>query len=108
MGRAVAQKYAAEGAWVLAAEINEGPGQETVDMIRKEGGTAVFRRVNVAEPAEVEAMVNAAVDERGRLDILVNNAGIIGEVDRKLADCTLENFDRIIAINLRGVFLGMK
>lgn len=108
MGRAIARRYAREGAWVLAAEVNEGPGQQTVDQIVDSGGDAEFRKVNVAEPDEVEAMVAAAVAERGRLDVIVNNAGIIGEVDRKLADCSIENFDKIISINLRGVFLGMK
>jgi NAD(P)-dependent dehydrogenase (short-subunit alcohol dehydrogenase family) len=71
------------------------------------GGAAKFVKVDVSQPEQVEAMVNTAVDSFGRLDVIFNNAGIEGET-AFTADCSLENFDRVIGINLKGTFLGMK
>ncbi len=88
---------------MVAADVT-GAEQETASAIG-EGALAVH--ADVSKAAEVEAMVAAAVARFGRLDILFNNAGIEG-AQAPTADCTEETFDRVIAINLKGVFLGMK
>ena len=106
IGRAVALLFAQKGAAVTVADIVDG-GNETVKLIEKLGGKALFIKTDVSKPEEVEAMVKGTVDHFGRLDYAHNNAGIEGTMG-PLADCTIENFDRTITINLRGVFLSMK
>ncbi len=106
MGKATAEAFAEAGARVVVADISDA-GDAVADDIRKGGGTAVFQRVDVADDASAEAMVQRAVDEFGTLDHAVNMAAIEGETER-LADLDVETFDRIIAINLRSVFLCMK
>jgi NAD(P)-dependent dehydrogenase (short-subunit alcohol dehydrogenase family) len=107
MGRATSIAFAREGASVLVADVHVGGGQETVATITDAGGAAWFVHADVSDSAAVEAMVRAAVDEFGRLDHAVNNAAIEGE-SGAIADIGDDEFDRIIAINLRGVFLCMK
>ena len=107
IGRATVLLFAREGAKVLVADWDEERGAEVVEEAAKEGGEARFVKVDVSNGEDVRAMVSAAVESFGRLDVLFNNAGVEGE-QAPTADCTLENFDRVIAINLRGVFLGMK
>jgi NAD(P)-dependent dehydrogenase (short-subunit alcohol dehydrogenase family) len=106
IGRASALAAAREGAKVLVADAVEG-GEETVRMIKDAGGEAAFRRCDVTRAAEVEAMVATAVKTWGRLDCAHNNAGIAG-LQLKTADDTEENFDRIVAVDLKGVWLCMK
>ncbi|MBI2761507.1 MAG: glucose 1-dehydrogenase [Chloroflexi bacterium] len=107
MGRATALLFAREGARLLVADVDERGGEQVAEEIRGGGGKATFRRVDVSRSAEVEAMIGAAAEEFGALDVLFNNAGIEGESAR-VADSSEENFDRVIAVNLKGVFLGMK
>jgi len=107
MGRASAILFAREGATVLVADVNERGGEETVERIVAEGGRAAFLRTDVASSEDVHAMVHAAVDRFGALDILFNNAGIAGESGR-LADQSEGNWQRVIGINLTGVYLGMR
>lgn len=107
MGRATALLFAAEGARLVLADVDADGGEQTAAWVTSAGGAAVFRRVDVSRAAEVEGMVRAAQDTYGGLDVLFNNAGIEGE-SSWLADCTEENWDRVLAINLKGVFLGMK
>jgi NAD(P)-dependent dehydrogenase (short-subunit alcohol dehydrogenase family) len=107
MGRAISLAFAGAGAKVAVVDLNESSGQETVDLIRAAGGTAMFVRADVSSSADVAAMVNAAVAAHGGLDFAVNAAAIEFEVDY-LADLADEDFDRMIAINLRSVFLCMK
>lgn len=107
IGRAAALAMAREGARVLAVDMTEPGGLETVDLIRKAGGQAEFIKINVARADEAEAMVAAAVKSFGRLDCAFNNAGVSGKIART-ADDTEENFDHIMAVNLRGVWLCMK
>jgi NAD(P)-dependent dehydrogenase (short-subunit alcohol dehydrogenase family) len=107
IGRAAALVFAREGARVLVADVTEPQGNETVKLIKDVGGEAFFARCDVARASEVEALVAAAVDHFGRLDCAFNNAGISGKIART-ADETEEGFDRIMAINLRGVWLCMK
>jgi NAD(P)-dependent dehydrogenase (short-subunit alcohol dehydrogenase family) len=106
IGRATALLFAAEGAKVVVADWQEA-GEEAATEARSNGGEATFLKVDVSKAEDVERMVAAAVDRYGRLDVLFNNAGVEGE-QAPTAACSLENFDRVIAINLRGVFLGMK
>lgn len=107
IGRAAALAFAREGAKVVAADVTVEGGNETVTLIKRTGGEAVFVPTNVAKAAEVEALVNAAVSTYGRLDCAYNNAGISGK-SQSVVDTTEENWDRIIAINLTGVWLCMK
>ena len=107
IGRAAAIAFAREGAKVLVADMTEEAGRETVKMIKDAGGEAAFCKCDVARAAEAEALVAAAVKTFGRLDGAFNNAGVAGKIART-ADDTEENFDRIMAVNLRGVWLCMK
>ena len=107
IGRASAVVFAREGAKVVVADVDEDGGQETVRIIEAAGGTARFVRADVSQAAEVAALVEQAVSTYGRLDCALNNAGIQGDI-RQTAECSRENWDRIIATNLTGVWLCMK
>lgn len=107
IGRATALQFAAEGAKVVVSDIAEGGGEETAAMICKNGGEAAFIRADVAKAADVAALIAQTVARFGRLDCACNNAGIEGTV-APFIDQTEENFDRIINVNLKGVFLCLK
>ena len=107
IGRASAQAFAADGAKVLVADIDVEGGDETVRTIEEAGGEAIFVETDVTDAAAVQAMVEQAVQTWGRLDCAHNNAGIAEPMVR-MADLTEELWDRIIDINLRGVWLCMK
>ena len=107
MGRAAAILFAAEGAKVAAIDINEAQARETADEIAKKGGNAIAIRADVSKSEDVRRMVDETVAKFGGLNIVYNNAGIEGD-SGFLSNMTEEQFDRVIAINLRGVFLGMK
>ena len=108
IGRATALAFAREGAKVVIGNRNVERGEETVAMIRDAGGEASFKRTDVVVAAEIEALVNHAVKTYGRLDIAFNNAGIEGEVTPTLVDQTEANFDAIMGVNVKGVWLSMK
>lgn len=108
IGRATAIAFAREGAKVVIGNRNVERGEETVSMIRDAGGTASFKRTDVLVAAEVKALVDHAITTYGRLDIAFNNAGIEGEVKPTLVDQTEANFDAVIGINVKGVWLSMK
>ena len=107
IGRASALTFAREGAKVAVADKLVDGGQETVRMVEAAGGTASFIEVDVSDAASVEAMVNTTIDTYGRLDCAYNNAGIEGQVapTDSYAD---DMFDKVIAVNLTGVWLCMK
>jgi len=107
MGRAISLAFAAAGAKVTVVDLNETGGRETADLVSAAGGTAVFVQANVSKADDVATMVTAAVDAHGGLDFAVNAAAIEFEVDY-LADLADDDFDRMIAVNLRSVFLCMK
>ncbi len=107
IGRACALAFAREGAKVVVADVLIEGGEETVGMIAESGGEAIFARADVSKAQDVEAMVKKAVRTYGRLDCAHNNAGIEGAI-APTADCTEENWDRTININLKGVWLCMK
>jgi NAD(P)-dependent dehydrogenase (short-subunit alcohol dehydrogenase family) len=108
IGRATALAFAREGAQVVIGNRNVQRGEETVRVIRDAGGKASFRRTDVSVAADVEALVDHAVATHGRLDIAFNNAGIEGEVQPTLVDQTEANFDAVMDINVKGVWLSMK
>ena len=107
IGRATAIAFAREGAKVVIGNRNVQRGEETVSMIRDAGGTASFKRTDVLVAADIEALVDYAVKTYDRLDIAFNNAGIEGD-PRPLAEQTEANFDAVMAINVKGVWLSMK
>jgi len=107
IGRSSAILFAKEGSKVVVADNSIEGGEKTVDMIKKDGGEALFIEADVSKSADVQKAINTTVDKYGKLDILYNNAGIEGAM-APIADSTEENFDKVISINLRGVFLGMK
>jgi NAD(P)-dependent dehydrogenase (short-subunit alcohol dehydrogenase family) len=107
IGRASAVAFAREGAKVIVSDIDTTRGEETVQLIQASGGTALFVRADVSSAADVEALVKKGIEAYGRLDCALNNAGIQGEI-RQTAECSEENWNRIIAINLTGVWLCMK
>jgi NAD(P)-dependent dehydrogenase (short-subunit alcohol dehydrogenase family) len=106
IGRAVAIVFAREGAKVVVADIVDTKGAETVKIIKEEGGDAIFVHADVSRPSDAEAMVKAAVERYGRIDVLHNNAGI--PLVKTVTETTEEEWDRIIDVNLKGVFLGSK
>jgi NAD(P)-dependent dehydrogenase (short-subunit alcohol dehydrogenase family) len=107
IGRAVARTYAARGAYVVVSDIAEEDGRETVRVIVERGGGADFVRADVASADDCRALVSAALERRGRLDIACNNAGVGGEA-KLTGEYGIGEWDRVIAINLSGVFYGMR
>lgn len=107
IGRATAVKFAREGARVVVADVLVDYGEQVVSQIRESGGEAIFLKCDVSRTEEVEAMITKIVETYDRLDCAFNNAGIAGAVSL-LAECTEENWDRVININLKGVWLCMK
>lgn len=107
IGRATALSFAKEGARVVIADIQVEGGEGTVQMIRESNGIATFSKTDVSKQAEVEALINKAVKAYGRLDCAHNNAGIEGAM-APVADYTEENWDCIMATNLKGTWLCMK
>ena len=107
IGRAVAGLYAQCGARVVAADIDNAGGTETVDQIRAAGGEALFCHTDVAKAAECEQLVRFTVEKFGRLDIACNNAGISGE-SKQTGDYNLEDWEKVIRTNLSGIFYCMR
>jgi len=108
IGRATAVAFAAEGARVVAADFDEAAGRATVEQIRAQGGTADFTRVDVARAEQVVAMIAFAEQRFGALHVLFNNAGIFPDEDGSVLDTDEATFDRVIGVNLKGVFFGCK
>ena len=105
--KATAILFAQEGAKVVVADTVDKLGEETVKMIKESGGKAVFVHADVSKAEDVKNMVKTAVDTYGRLDIIFNNAGIEGAT-ADTANYPESVFDKVIAINLKGVWLGIK
>jgi NAD(P)-dependent dehydrogenase (short-subunit alcohol dehydrogenase family) len=107
IGRATAIRLAAEGAAVVVGDVDVEGGEWTAAEIVEAGGRAVFVRADVTREEDHTALVTAAVDGLGGLDLAVNNAGVLGHFQPAVTT-PVDEFDRVLAINLRGVFLGMR
>lgn len=107
IGRAAALAFGRAGATVVLADLAVGAARELVDQLRQSGGQAVFIETDVSQRASVEALIARIVADHGRLDCAYNNAGVLG-TQTAMADCEDEQFDRILATNLKGVWLCMK
>jgi NAD(P)-dependent dehydrogenase (short-subunit alcohol dehydrogenase family) len=107
MGRAITLAFARAGASVVAADVDDQGGAETVAMVSNEGGTATFVQCDVSEPPSIAAAVDVAVTRFGALHCAVNAAAIERETVA-LHECDIADFDRIQAVNVRGMFLSMK
>ena len=107
IGKAIAILYASEGARVVVSDIDEKGGEATVSEIKSKGGDAFFLRADTSRPSDNEALVNAAVKQYGNLHIAVNNAGVAGPM-APTGEYPIEGWDKVISINLNGVFYGMR
>ena len=108
IGRAVALAFATEGAAVMVGEIDGAAANETVELIHRGGGEAAYRQCDVSKNGDVEDLVEETIREFGRLDYACNVAGIHNSAREALVEADEETWDRIIATNLKGVFLCMK
>jgi NAD(P)-dependent dehydrogenase (short-subunit alcohol dehydrogenase family) len=112
IGRATALAFAREGARVAVADLMEDAARETVGLVNAAGGQAISLSGDVSREADVRAMIDAVVGAYGRLDCAFNNAGVagwhVGSVNQKTAEWSEEAFDRMIAVNLKGVWLCMR
>lgn len=107
IGRAIAELYASEGAKLIVSDIAEEGGNETVNAIKEKGGEAVFVKADTSKAEDNKALVEKAVSQFGGLHIAVNNAGIGGPLSFA-GEYPIEGWDKVIAINLSGVFYGMR
>jgi NAD(P)-dependent dehydrogenase (short-subunit alcohol dehydrogenase family) len=107
IGRATAVAFGAQGAKVVVASRREQESQETLEQIRAAGSEGIYVQTDVSSAGDVESLINTTIEVYGRIDILVNNAGIVGQIGLT-PEITEENWDRVIDINLKGVWLGMK
>jgi glucose 1-dehydrogenase len=111
LGRAIAIRLGAEGAHVVVSDLRDDPkegGEPTEEVITAAGGTCTRVPADVSKWSDVDALVTAAVQRFGRLDVMVNNAGIAGPASKSLLETTEADWDAIMAVNLRGVFLCCK
>jgi 3-oxoacyl-[acyl-carrier protein] reductase len=106
-GKETSELFAKEGCRIVVADINTDGGLHTVENVIKAGGEAVFIKVDVTNANEMREMVNTAVKRFGRLDILFNNAGCPQPLTN-IEDMDEDSFDRIMRVNVKGVFLGSK
>ena len=107
IGQATALAFAREGAKLVVADVDSEGGKETVSLINAAGGGAVFVESDVRSPDQVEAIVSKAVETYGGLDYAFNNAGVLG-TRASTTDCSTENWEHVVGVNLTGVWLCMK
>ena len=108
LGRAIALRFADEGAFVVVGDVRRDPregGAATEELL---AGRGLFLDADASRAPDLDRLVTAAVDHGGRLDVMVNNAGIAGRHSKPLLETEEEDWDAIMAVNLRGVFLGCK
>jgi NAD(P)-dependent dehydrogenase (short-subunit alcohol dehydrogenase family) len=104
-GKAAALLFASEGAAIAAVDIDEAAAQRTAREIAEHGGRSFGLRADVSQQQDSAAMVAQTIERFGQIDVLYNNAGIEGDV--KADPLSVENFDHVLAVNLRGAFLAM-
>ena len=107
IGRAVALALSAVGAKVLLVDLAEAAGQQSQALVKEQGGDALFVQADVSQEAQVQAYVAAALQAWGRIDVFMNNAAWQGEI-HAIVDYPVDMFDKVMNINVRGVFLGLK
>ncbi|MED4751604.1 glucose 1-dehydrogenase [Brevibacillus choshinensis] len=107
MGRATSLKLAEQGMKLVLVDFNQKTGEETLGLIKEKGGEGIFVQANVSDSADVQNYVSQAVEVFGRIDVFFNNAGII-QKPSLLEDVEEAEFDRVMSVNLKGVFLGLK
>jgi NAD(P)-dependent dehydrogenase (short-subunit alcohol dehydrogenase family) len=107
IGAATARRFAQEGATVALADLNPAAAEEIAAQIEHEGGSAEAFQQDVSDPGSVQDSIQAVLDRFGRLDVAVNNAGI-GGGNAPTVDYSIEDWERVVAVNLSGVFYGMK
>ena len=107
IGRAAALAFAEQGAKVAICDLKRERGEELARAIGREGGSAIFVEADVSRPDEVEELISATVSAFGRLDCAFNNAGIEGQL-APTGECSEANFDRTIAVNLKGLWLCLR
>ncbi len=108
MGRVAAGLFAAEGARVVVADFNEPAAHETVAAVIAAGGQATAIRTDVSKETDAKRMIDHAIATWGRVDVLYNNAGVMPEADHSVIDTDVDTWDQVMAVNVRGVFLGCK
>lgn len=108
IGREAVRLFAHEGARVVVVDANRAAGEETAALVARDGGTAAFTAADVTRSADTAAMIGFAEERFGALHVLFNNAGIFPDADGSVVDTPDDVFDRVIAVNLKGVFLGCK
>jgi NAD(P)-dependent dehydrogenase (short-subunit alcohol dehydrogenase family) len=108
VGRATAILFAKDGAKVVVADINADAGEETVSMIGQAGGEGKFVKADVSKTEDIRGAIQACLDTYGKLNILFNNAAIAEPVIETTVECTEENWDKVLAIDLKGLWLAMK
>jgi NAD(P)-dependent dehydrogenase (short-subunit alcohol dehydrogenase family) len=108
MGRVAAQMFAKEGASVVAVDLAEKTAKETADLIKKAGGKSAAVAADVSTEEGAAKMVKAAVSEFGKLHVVYNNAGIFPEKDHSVTDTPMDVWDKVLAVNVKGVALGCK
>src|SRR3954454_10601450 len=107
IGKAISLLYAAEGAKIVVSDIDEKGGNETVSEIKAKGGEAFFVKADTSKPEDNKNVVEQAVKKFGGLHITVNNAGIGGPLTL-VGDYPIDGWDKVISINLSGVFYGLR
>ncbi len=107
IGKEIALKYAAEGAKVVVSDINEESGKQTVTLITKASGQAIFVKADTSKPSDCESLVAQAVKHFGGLHIACNNAGI-GGPSKPVGEYPIDGWNDVIGVNLSGVFYGMR
>ncbi|TCP29203.1 NAD(P)-dependent dehydrogenase (short-subunit alcohol dehydrogenase family) [Scopulibacillus darangshiensis] len=107
MGRAASLKLAENDMKLVLVDFNKQTGEETLNLIKKNGGEAIFVKADVTKSEDVQHYVNRAVETYGRIDVFFNNAGVI-QKPYLFADIPDEEYDRVTSVNFKGVFFGMK
>jgi NAD(P)-dependent dehydrogenase (short-subunit alcohol dehydrogenase family) len=105
IGAGIVEKFLAEGARVVIADVERGRGE---DLAAKLGGDVIFRQTDVSDPGQVAALVASAVETFGGLDVMVNNAGISSKMHRSFLDDDLADFQRVMSVNVLGVMTGTR
>src|SRR5579875_3232027 len=108
MGKAASELFAAEGASIVAVDIADQAGEELAQSIRRAGGDALFIHADVSQSAEVQNMVQRAIETFGRVDVLYNNAGIMPIEDTSVVETSEETWELAINVNLKSAFLCCK